>query len=221
MNTNPKYFRKAKEFSLLETILWENGEFFLLEDHLSRLEKSARFFSFPVDLVSTTRLLADHSKEFTIENEYRLRLLVDNTGKPEVSSSILAPLPAIPAKIIFSEKVTDRNDIFLYHKTTNRTLYDKELSSCRKNGYFETLFMNTEGEITEGAISNIIIKRGDVYMTPPLSSGVLPGTYREFLLRSQEIPLKEQTLHKPDILSADKIFIINSVIKMLSVELQT
>ena len=93
MNATPYHLRKAEEFSLLETILWENGEFFLLEDHLSRLKKSARFFSFPIDLVSIMRRLADNSKEFTLENKYRLRLLVDNTGKAEMSSSILAPLP--------------------------------------------------------------------------------------------------------------------------------
>jgi para-aminobenzoate synthetase / 4-amino-4-deoxychorismate lyase len=219
MNKNPDHFRKTEEFSLLETMLWENGKFFLLKDHLFRLEKSARFFSFPVNPIEIKSFLEDHAKEFIPENKYRVRLLVDNTGKSEISSSLLSHLPAIPARIVFSKKATDRNNIFLSHKTTNRELYDKELSSCRENGYFETIFMNTEGEITEGAISNIIIKRGDVYMTPPLSSGILPGTYREFLLRSREIPLKEQTLRKPDILSAEKIFIINSVIKMLPAEL--
>ncbi|MFA6635836.1 MAG: aminotransferase class IV [Candidatus Omnitrophota bacterium] len=221
MNKNPYHPGQTKEFSLLETILWENGEFFLFEDHLSRLEKSARFFSFPLDLSSVAFSMIDHAKKFISENKYRLRLLVNNEGECNVSSSLLPPPTDISARVIFSGKATDKNDIFLSHKTTNRELYDKEFSSCRKNGYFDALFMNTEGEITEGAISNIIIKRGDVYMTPPLSSGILPGTYRGSLLRSQKIPLKEQTLRKADILSAEKIFIINSVIKMLPVELQT
>ena len=35
---------RRKDFELLETLLWENGEYFLLERHIGRLAKSAEFF---------------------------------------------------------------------------------------------------------------------------------------------------------------------------------
>lgn len=39
-------------------------------------------------------------------------------------------------------------------------------------------------EITEGARSNIFIRRDGVLLTPPLSSGLLPGILRAELLES-------------------------------------
>ena len=203
------------DISLLETLLWENGRFFLLARHISRLEKSARHFSFPYEIEDILSKLDNTASGLNPGNKYRVRLLLDKKGDISIYSSLLPPLPALPVQIKFSDKKTDKSDIFLAHKTTKREIYDSELAKCRKEGFFEILFTNTSGEVTEGAITNVIIKRGDVYLTPPLSSGVLPGTYREYLFSSLEIPLKEQTLFMDDLLSAKEIFIINSVVKML------
>lgn len=207
------------DFSLLETLLWEKGGFFLLGRHMARLEKSAERFSFSPDFAAITSELENTSRVFDPKNRYRVRLLVNRSGNISITSSIIPSDPPNPALLKFSDKKTDKRDIFLAHKTTKRELYDSELEKCRKEGFFEVLFTNTEGEVTEGAITNIIIKKGDVYLTPPLSSGVLPGTYREHLLSSRELPLKEQVLYMNDILSAENIFIVNSVIKMVSGQL--
>ena len=205
---------RTQDFSLIETILWEKGNFFLLGRHMARLEKSAEYFSFPVDFAAVISSLEKTARDFDPQNKYRVRLLADTSGKTSISSSVILP-PPVPARIKFSDKKTDKTNIFLSHKTTMRELYDKELKEARKKGYFEVLFTNSAGEVAEGAITNIIIKRGDVYLTPPLSSGVLPGTYREFLFSSRELPLKEQILYPDDVLSADEVFIVNSVIKMI------
>ena len=79
--------------------------------------------------------------------------------------------------------------------------------------------MNTDGEVTEGAITNIVAKEGGEYFTPPESCGLLPGTYREYLLRSGELPLKEKVLRVEDLKNADKLFLVNSVRKMLETRL--
>ncbi len=54
------------------------------------------------------------------------------------------------------------NDVFLYHKTTNRSIYDNEYKKAIKNGLAEILFLNEHKQVTEGAISNIIIKKKDI-----------------------------------------------------------
>jgi para-aminobenzoate synthetase / 4-amino-4-deoxychorismate lyase len=209
----------TQDFSLIETILWENGSFFLLGRHLARLEKSSEYFSFLVDFSSIVSLLEDTGRNFDLKNKYRVRLLVNSSGNADISSTIVSSIPQEPVRVKFSDELTDENDIFLAHKTTKRELYDRSLSSCRAEGYFEILFTNKNGELTEGAISNIIIKKGGIYLTPPLSSGVLPGTYREYLLRSKKIPLREEILRKEDVLSAEGIFIVNSLIKMVAAKL--
>ncbi|HPN72455.1 MAG TPA: aminotransferase class IV [Candidatus Omnitrophota bacterium] len=203
----------GKDLSLIETLLWENGGFFLIGRHMARLEKSAEYFSFTADPASVIKDLNIAAEGFCPEKKYRVRLLLGASGSVSITSSEITCDPIQPVRVRFSEKRTQSSDVFLSHKTTRRDLYDSELSLCRKEGFFETLFMNTEGEVTEGAITNIIIEKGGAFFTPPLSSGVLPGTYREYLLSSKEIPLKERVLYLDDVMSAEKVFVVNSVIK--------
>ncbi|NQT33054.1 MAG: aminotransferase class IV [Candidatus Omnitrophica bacterium] len=205
--TNPK----IKNFDLVETILWENGEFFLLNLHLERLKKSAEVFGFPYNEGDVNKFLEDASNSFDPSGKYRMRLLLKRSGKIQLSSSPLDPPENLPVKITISDKRTDRNDIFLRHKTTNRELYDREFTKCRTNGFYDCVFLNEDSEVTEGAISNIIVKHEQEHWTPPLASGVLPGVYRQHFIETGELGLKEKVLYAEDLLNAEKIYMINSV----------
>lgn len=207
-------------FSIIETLLWENGGYFLMDLHLERLENSARHFSFTCDVHDIEKALYKAAETFTSLEKYRVRLLLNNDGETDITFGILPEASdKEPVKAVFSSIKTDRNDPFLYHKTTNRNLYDTELAKYRKDGFFDVLFMNQDQEVTEGAITNVLIQKGDVYLTPPLSCGLLNGVYRQHLLRSGEITLQEKVLFKDDLLTADKIFLINSVRKLRQITL--
>ncbi|MFC1479917.1 aminotransferase class IV [Candidatus Omnitrophota bacterium] len=203
------------DFDLIETLLWENGKYFLLDLHLKRLEKSAQYFSFSYTQDSVASALEDLTVSFDPTRKYRVRLLLEKSGKLNLTSGVLPPPDGSPASITISEERTDKNDIFLLHKTTNRTLYNRELTKWRAKGFFDVIFLNQETEVTEGALTNIIMQKGTAWWTPPLSSGLLGGVYREHLLKTEALPLKEQILHLEDLLHADRIFIINSVRKMV------
>ena len=78
-------------------------------------------------------------------------------------------------KIVFSHKKVDSKNLFLYHKTTNRTLYDNELKKARKNGFYDVVFTNEKDEITEGTIStrppsliviSLTVKTGSLLFNP-------------------------------------------------------
>ena len=202
-------------FSLIETLLWENGKFFLLKFHLARLQKSAHYFSYSYNENDIAKSLEDLSHTFDIAQKYRIRLLLEKSGKFNISSHILGTPSPLPVKITLSSKKIDKDDVFLYHKTTNRTLYDTELETWREKGFFDIIFSNHEDEVTEGAITNIIIQKDKKFWTPPLSSGLLNGVYRQFLLKTKKLSVKEKVLYEKDLLNADKIFIVNSVRKVL------
>ena len=85
-----------------------------------------------------------------------------------------------------------------------------------KNGeFFDVIYTNEKEEITEGARSNIVISKDGKLYTPPISSGLLNGTYRQKIIHK----LNEKTLYKNDIINADKIYCINSVRGMVEVKL--
>jgi len=207
------------DFALIETILWENGAYFLLDLHIERLGKSASHFSFPFNKTHIIDALNKLSISFDPAQKYRVRLLLDRSGESNITSGILEPIPGETVKIAVSTERTDRDDIFLHHKTTNRGLYDTELAKYREKGFFDVVFLNREEEITEGAITNIIVQKGQNYWTPPLSCGLLNGVYRQYLLSTGKLPLKEKTLRREDMVNADRIFLINSVRKMVPVML--
>ncbi|RKY41733.1 MAG: hypothetical protein DRP85_05210 [Candidatus Makaraimicrobium thalassicum] len=211
------------DLALIETILWENGAYFLPGLHMDRLERSAHYFAsrlasgslFPCNRPDIEKKLATLASHFDPSEKHRVRLLLKKGGELDLTSEILNTPDAYPAKIAVSDKRTDRNDIFLPHKTTNRLLYDRELAKYRADGFFDVIFLNQDNEVTEGAITNIMIRKGKDHLTPPLSSGLLGGVYRQWLLKTGELCLKEKILYRKDIQNADKIFVINSVRKMV------
>ncbi len=120
----------------------------------------------------------------------------------------------------FSDKTTDTDSPWCFHKTTLREIYDQEYKKARQQGLFELFFCNEAGQVTEGCISNIIICRQGQYLTPPVSSGLLPGVMRGKLISDESVVLVEQILTKDMVESADAIFICNSVRGVVQVRLR-
>lgn len=209
-----------EEFQLIETFLWtpQHG-YFLLDLHLDRLASSAQYFTFRY---SRSKIIAQLRKREMqlLRKPYHVRLLLHKTGKVQLTSTPLDPEPAGILPVTFSRKTTNTADIFLYHKTTLRTVYDRELARVRAKGFYEVIFQNEKGEITEGAISNIWIKKNGKYYTPPRSSGILNGVYRQYFMYRNRKKVIEKILYKPELLEADEIFLTNSVRGKVKVDIK-
>lgn len=212
-----KYLDENK-FQLIETMLWQDGEFYLLDLHLKRLEGSAQYFQFSYDKDQLIHALELESKAFQSKEKYRVRLLLHKDGAFAFSSTKIDDGKEPKGKrVIFSPVRTDPDNIFLYHKTTNRELYNREFQRVRSLGYYDVLFLNCKGEVTEGAISNIFIKVRDKFYTPPIRCGLLNGVYRRHLFARKDFSLEEKVLFEQDILNVEKLYLTNSVRGMVEV----
>ncbi|MGI9179407.1 MAG: aminotransferase class IV, partial [Longimicrobiaceae bacterium] len=80
----------------------------------------------------------------------------------------------------------------------------------------DVLLVNERGELTESTIANLVVRLGGQLWTPPLEAGLLPGVFRESLLRSGAI--RERTLRPEDLRRAEAVFLINSVRRWRQVE---
>ena len=205
-----------KDFQLIETLLWQNGEFYLLDLHIKRLRESAGYFLFDYDTSKAIKVLDQASKKFENNKKYRVRLLLFRDGNITISSSELDDIGSQPKQVIISKHRIEQTNRFFHHKTTNRDLYDSELKKAREKGYYDVLFFNNKSEVTEGAISNIFIKHGEKFFTPPVHCGLLNGVYRCYMFRNG-FPLEEKVLYEKDILEADKVYLANSVRGMVEV----
>jgi para-aminobenzoate synthetase / 4-amino-4-deoxychorismate lyase len=197
------------EFSLLETMLWTPGEsLFLLDYHLQRLADSAKYFGFPANIECIRKRLLARCSGFSAE-PMRVRLLVDSDGRPDIQADPLGVEGDRPVRIMLAREPVNSADIFLYHKTTYRKIYEEARQSC--SDCDDVLLWNEREEITESSIANVVVKIGDDLFTPPRDSGLLAGTFRKWLLDMGQI--RERILKVRDLDRCSRIYLINSVRK--------
>lgn len=202
----------AGKFKLIETMRWDHGNgWFLLHEHLQRLENSANYFDFHFDREEILRRLGEYAARLSREfASYRVRLTLDREGGIIIEHAPLANLHE-PVRVKLTSARTHSQDRFLFHKTTRRELYDRELIIAEAERVFDVIFCNERGEITEGCRSNLIIKKGERYFTPPLECGVLPGVYRAHLFASGKFTLEEKILLPRELETAEEILLCNAV----------
>ena len=177
--------RRVSDFGLIETLLWTREEgFFLLAEHLERLRRSSARLGFRRDETRVIEALITHAVEGITEPEteyLRVRIVLSADGAIESSATRIEP---VPENAVWTVAVAERRFLstepLLRHKTTRRELYEIELARSNAD---EVLFLNERDEVCEGARANVFLAREGVLLTPPLSSGLLPGTLRAHLLR--------------------------------------
>jgi len=215
------FTQKQKEFQLIETMRWSKREgFFLFPYHLDRLKSSADYFNFSFNAKRIRQELNRISGNFNPAFTYRVRFLLSGSGKVSISYQRIKAIPkkGIP-KVTFARKKTNSQDIAFYHKTTNRQIYDQEYQRAKQKGFVDVIFENERGEITEGAISNIFIRQGKMYYTPPVTCGLLNGVYRRYFIERNTKFVREKVLRRKDLLQAERIYLTNAVRGMTRVRL--
>ena len=138
-----------------------------------------------------------------------MRLLLNKWGKLKLDYSTLPQLPE-NIKVIISEKHINSENTFQYFKTTNRDVYNSELKKINSEGFFDVLFFNEKKELAEGAITNIFVRKEDVWFTPPVTSGILAGIYRNYFINTNE-NVKETIITINDLFTAAEVKLVNSV----------
>lgn len=200
---------RTPSFQLVETMLFEEGKgYFLLDRHLARLYRSADYFGFDLRLGQVKDVL--ERRAIPLTGSHKVRLLVTRRGAFTIQTEPLAtPRTGEPLPVIFAAARTDSSNPFLYHKTTHRPLYTAELAA--RPDCADIIFLNERNEVTEGVNNNIVARIDNELVTPPLSSGILPGVFREELLAMGEIT--ERGILKEELEAAKEIYLVNSVRK--------
>jgi para-aminobenzoate synthetase/4-amino-4-deoxychorismate lyase len=194
----------AVRFELLETLRWTPGDgYFLRDRHLERLREAAGYFDFVLDPELVQAALDAAMKDVT--QPRRVRLLVQRDGSVRVEHTVLTESKA--AKVAIASEPIDPLSVWLYHKTTQRALYDTARS--RASNYDDVILWNPTHEVTEATMANIVADMRGTLVTPPVSCGLLAGTFRAELLARGEI--QERIVTLDDLRSASRLWLINSV----------
>ncbi len=210
---------RRPEFSLLETLLWTpDAGFWLLDEHLQRLRGSADYFDIPLDVGAIvadldaleSRLRADlrEPAKAGTPARYKVRLLVDRSGRTTAEP---APLDDAyfrePVRLALASRAVDSADVFLFHKTSHREVYDAARAGCAEGD--DVLLYNSNGEVTETCRANVAVRIDGQLWTPPVCCGLLAGTLRARLLA--EGKLRERVIPLEMLQTCEELFSLNSV----------
>ncbi|WP_329605187.1 aminodeoxychorismate synthase component I [Undibacterium hunanense] len=189
-----------------------------IDRHLQRLRASASYFGFAWDEALIRQRITEACQQLPAAQVCRLRLAIDARLGIKLSSGVLSPLPARPT-VMLATTTTRGDDLFLRHKSSVRQQYDAAWQAAEQQGAFDMLFFNENARLTEGGRSSVLLKKNGVWLTPPVSDGVLPGIMRAVLLDDPEFGLRESSLVLDDLLNAEKIMLCNALRGAFEVEL--
>jgi branched-subunit amino acid aminotransferase/4-amino-4-deoxychorismate lyase len=204
-------------FGVFETVRVENGKSVLVDYHYKRLKRSAKVLKIPLKL---------SFEEFKEEIEKNacfplslVRFTLFKDGKYEISCRVCEKKKKVS---LFLVKEIRRNfSPLTLHKKIDimDSLYAFEIA--KNKGYDEALLLDVNGFISETAFANIFFVKNGVFFTPSLKTGCLPGTRREFLIRTLKqmgIPVFEGFYTLKDLILADEVFITSARYDVAKVE---
>ena len=196
--------RRSASFDLIETIRWSQEEgFWLLDRHLHRLVDSASYFDIPLDPAEIRAAL--RAAVAGRAGAARLRLAVSRAGEISVEAGEVPVAVTVMAAV--DSMAVDPSDVFLYHKTSSRSVYNQ--ARARFEGVDDVILVNPAGEVTETTVGNLAVEIRGSWWTPPVSSALLPGTYRAELIANGR--LTERAITIAELKSATRLARVNAL----------
>jgi branched-subunit amino acid aminotransferase/4-amino-4-deoxychorismate lyase len=83
------------------------------------------------------------------------------------------------------------------------------LEAARDEGYHDSILFNEKNEITETAVANLAFRINSEWVTPPISSGILPGVVRAIAI--EECGVRVRTIHISEIPDVESGFLLSSL----------
>ncbi len=211
------------EFALLETLALRDGGYIRRDRHLARMRESADRFDFPWPAARIEAALDDLAALHP-RGDFLARLVLPPDGEPTATARALEPPtgaggagePALPAVALAPDPV-DSADLFLFHKTTHRDVYDARRAAAPERA-MDALLLNERGEVTEFTRGNLVAELDGERVTPARESGLLAGCLRQELLESGEVV--ERVVRVADLDRATRLWFINSARGWIEVELR-
>ena len=181
--------REAQNFDLIETMKFDPSEGIVeLDRHLDRMKKSAEDLDFQFDRHAARNEL--QAATFGRKQRAMARLLLSPSGTMAIQLKSYDDPETVPVRVALRQLPVERSDFRLRYKTTDRRFLDL---TRQQAGEYETIFVDPDGQLTEGSRTSIFVEREGRLLTPPLSRGLMPGILRAKLIEDGQAEEAELT----------------------------
>ncbi len=191
--------------NIFTTLKYQNEQFYFLEEHLTRLFDSLRWYKIKIP---QTDFEAELKKLMKINKflESRIRIAVSQNGKLDIQCQKLIVNKTPKIIKIFAER---RKSLEIYrHKCED--LPNVELNKqAKQNGFDDYLFIDEKERILETIFCNIFFVKDNEIFTPPSYLPILPGIMRAKILEQNNV--SEQEIFLNEISQFDEIFVTNAI----------
>ena len=212
----------APEFGVFETLRAEGGQCALLSLHLERLQQAADALNLRLPPDAAPQI-GRYLQALPDAWPYRVKALLNSDGL-HLSHAACAPLHGAQYALI-APQALPLHDYLRRFKTTRRAAYDAGWQQAEQQGAFDSLFFNTEGCLLEGGRSNVFVRFGSEWHTPPLDLDILNGVMRRAVLADSQHYLNtahifERRITQAQLRQADEIVLCNALRGLIRVELK-
>lgn len=214
---------------VFDTLLAVNGKPVWASAHFQRLRENAGVLRIVFEMnfsATIERLLRENCFEkgryavkTTITRGGGMRgLKISKSAKAFVTMlACPAPTEKPPAHLIIASTVR-RNEHSPLSQIKSLNYGDNILAlmEAESKGQDDAILLNTQGNVSCASASNIFILEKKIWVTPPLSDGVLNGITRRALIK--RCAAKEESISRQRLMDADSVVLTNSILGVRPVE---
>lgn len=204
-----------------------------LDRHLARLRRSAAGIGFEIPFSNaeiSDAIAQTHAAAGNAESSVRVvvtrgtgPIMLDPRGSQSPTMVILVQELKLPdarryeagiAAVIIEAQKTGRSLLDPTVKSGNYLSNILALRQAIERSGEDAILCGPQGNVAEGATSNVFMVHEETVLTPSFDVGILPGITREVvcgLVRDAGVPLLETRIRPDDLRAADEVFLTSSV----------
>ena len=224
---------------VFEGIRFYNGRIFKFDEHINRLDESARhiLLKLPMTMDEIKQETIKTIKASGMENGYIRLIITRGIGTLGISPytckkaqliiivDVISLYPeklyktgmeiiTVPTQRNMSEAVSPRVKSLNY---LNNVLAKIEAVN---SGFEEAIMLNKYGFVAECTGDNVFITKNGVLITPPAYMGALEGITRNVVMEiatEKGIPVKQRVMSRHDVFSSDECFLTGTAAEVIPV----
>jgi branched-chain amino acid aminotransferase len=203
---------------IFETIKTIRGVPIALSRHLSRARRSASILGLRIENEEGIRHeIAEVLSKAPSALEFgRLRVSFHSTGELELLHETHHPWSG-PARLVILDRPIKEDSPLIGMKTLPYIENIDCLGAARAAGFDEGLRLNSQGQVAEGATSNVVLKIDGHWVTPNLASGALPGITRGLAL--EWLDIQERVVSREELEMSESVYLLSSLKDLQSVSI--
>ncbi len=224
---------------IYETIRAYDGVVFGIDEHMTRLERSASLIGLvlPYDRPRIIKAVYETLSANELRDAY-IRISVSRgpgaigldpalCSEPSFVIMVVPHRPHPPefyargvGVILSSVRRNAREALNPMIKSLNFLNNIQAKREAIAAGAYEALMCNVDGFVAEGTVTNVFFVVQGELRTPALETGLLDGITRRIVIEaagSEGVPVREELFRPEDLLGADEAFLSNSIIEVLAI----